>query len=326
MSLPYSSARNQYTANGSTTVFTYSFKIFKTSDLNVYVGSTLKTLTTHYTVQNAGAIGGGTITFVTAPANASIITIDSNVLEQRDTDFQQAGAFFANDVNTELDRIVRMIQQVDTKVGQSFGVTSVSDTGETFQIDENAATRANTLLAFDDSGNLTTTSALTGPTGPAGPTGATGAKGDTGATGPTGPQGATGPAGSQGVIGNTGSTGAKGDTGSSAPFQICLALGGPGSTAVSNGTYYFTPSAPRSFTINSAVALTIGSGSTATVAVNINTTGVTSLTALSATTTSTTATSATGANSVSTGNTVNIVVSSASVATGNTLLVSLNCT
>ena len=45
--------RNQYTATSGQTVFAYSFPIFVDSDLKVYNGSTLLTLTTNYTVSGS---------------------------------------------------------------------------------------------------------------------------------------------------------------------------------------------------------------------------------------------------------------------------------
>ena len=39
--------RNQYTATANQTVFAYNFPIFVDADIRVYIGSTLKTLTTH---------------------------------------------------------------------------------------------------------------------------------------------------------------------------------------------------------------------------------------------------------------------------------------
>jgi hypothetical protein len=146
--------RNQYVGNAVTTQFTYSFKIFATTDLNVYVDSSLKTVVSDYSVQNVGVDGGGTITFAVAPGLGSIITIESNVQEKRDTDFQTNGTFFASDINAELDRIVRMVQQVDGKVARSFKVDSVADTGQTYSLPNSATARANLLVGFDATGNL----------------------------------------------------------------------------------------------------------------------------------------------------------------------------
>ena len=62
--------RVQYTV-GSTpdSTFDYSFAIFEDADISVYVGSTLKTLTTHYTVSGAGTTSGGTVTMTSDVLN-----------------------------------------------------------------------------------------------------------------------------------------------------------------------------------------------------------------------------------------------------------------
>ena len=64
-----------YTGNGSLTTFAYTFKIFADGDLNVYVGGTKQTLTTHYSVTNAGVASGGNVVFVSAPASGAKVVI-----------------------------------------------------------------------------------------------------------------------------------------------------------------------------------------------------------------------------------------------------------
>ena len=54
--------KNSFSGDGSTTAFTYSFPINSTSEITVIIKAstgveTVKTLTTHYTVADAGANG-----------------------------------------------------------------------------------------------------------------------------------------------------------------------------------------------------------------------------------------------------------------------------
>ena len=49
--------RVQYTVTSADSTFDYDFEIFQDSDIKVFVDSTLKTLTTHYTVSGAGTTG-----------------------------------------------------------------------------------------------------------------------------------------------------------------------------------------------------------------------------------------------------------------------------
>ena len=65
--------RDSYTVGGTPqTAFTVNFEFFADADLKVYVDSTLKTLTTHYTVSGAGTSGGGTVTMGTGVSNATV--------------------------------------------------------------------------------------------------------------------------------------------------------------------------------------------------------------------------------------------------------------
>jgi hypothetical protein len=116
MSLTVSEADaiNQYTAAPAQTLFSYTFEIFEDADVNVYVDLALQTLTTNYTVQSAGVTGGGTITFAVGRTSGEVITIERALDYKRVTSFQQAQAFDAEDLNTELDRVFMMLQQIES--------------------------------------------------------------------------------------------------------------------------------------------------------------------------------------------------------------------
>ena len=45
--------RAQFTANGSTTEFSFSFQVNNTSDIKVYVDATLQTESTHYDIKTS---------------------------------------------------------------------------------------------------------------------------------------------------------------------------------------------------------------------------------------------------------------------------------
>jgi hypothetical protein len=65
-----------YTGNASTTVFAVTFPFLNATDLIVSVAGVVKTLTTHYTV--SGGLGSpGSVTFLSAPANAAAIVIST---------------------------------------------------------------------------------------------------------------------------------------------------------------------------------------------------------------------------------------------------------
>ena len=68
--------RKQYTVTGGTTEITFDFNFFQDSDIAVYVDSTKKTLTTHYSVtgegNNTASSHGGTVTFDSAVSNCTV--------------------------------------------------------------------------------------------------------------------------------------------------------------------------------------------------------------------------------------------------------------
>jgi len=148
------SARVQYTATSSQTVFTVPFEFFANADLKVYQNSTLKTITTHYTVVGAGVSGGGTVTFVTGATLNDIITIVRDIAVARVTDFPTSGPFVIEDLNTDLDRLTAMIQQQETKLARTVRLDDF-DTPNTFTVLPVKATRAGKIMAFDTDGNVT---------------------------------------------------------------------------------------------------------------------------------------------------------------------------
>ena len=117
--------RVQYTGNGSTTVFPYSFPIFDESEMVVYEGDDV--ITTGYTVSGAGQTDGGNVTFGTAPADGTKITLLRNVSIERMTDFQEGGTFRPKNINDELDRQTAFMQQVQEKVDRTLILPPTSD-------------------------------------------------------------------------------------------------------------------------------------------------------------------------------------------------------
>jgi len=120
------SPRIQYTADGVQTVFTYPFPIFKDTDIDVYEDATLKTMTTDYTVVGAGNVSGGTITFVTPPANGVVVTLRRNLTIQRTSDYLVPDDFRAKLINYELDHHTAVLQQISDGQGQSLQYTTVT--------------------------------------------------------------------------------------------------------------------------------------------------------------------------------------------------------
>ena len=158
-----------YSGNGATTAFAFSFKCFSTSDVDVYLetsagAQTLQTLSTHYSVSlnaDQDTSPGGTVTMVTAPVTGSKLHIVSGLPLTRTDVFSNAGGFYPNVLNDARDKTTLQIIQINDRVSRSIR----GPIGETVSSElPNAATRAGKYLAFDDSGNPTAVSALTGVT------------------------------------------------------------------------------------------------------------------------------------------------------------------
>jgi len=150
------SARAQYTATASQTVFTVPFEFFANADLKVYRGSTLQTLTTHYTVTGAGVTGGGSITLVTGASAGEIVTIVRDVPVSRTTDFPTSGPFNVDALNTDLDRLTAMVQQQETLDTRSLRIDQF-DTPNTLNALPSKTSRAGRILSFDANGQPSTT-------------------------------------------------------------------------------------------------------------------------------------------------------------------------
>ena len=155
--------RLNYTGDGSTTDFTFNYEIADQNSIAVYVGSTRQTLTTDYTVAfDSGTAGTGTVTFLSAPANAADIYLIRETDNIRTTDFQEGGAFLAATINNELDRLTQGIQDLENII-ENTTIKIAEPTTETATLTlPDAATRANKQLSFDGSGVLQVTTAGTG--------------------------------------------------------------------------------------------------------------------------------------------------------------------
>ena len=133
--------RIQYTATGGQTSFTVPFAFFANADLQVFNGTSQLSFNaspsnaTQYSVTGAGVSGGGSITLGSPGATVNdIITIVREVAIERTTDFPTSGAFQIDSLNTELDKIIAMAQQLerDLKLSPRVNTTSSSSFNLTF--------------------------------------------------------------------------------------------------------------------------------------------------------------------------------------------------
>lgn len=139
-----------HTGNGITINFAYGFRIFADADLQVVVDGVLQTLTTDYTVNGADDPGGGSIDFITAPINLSVVTISGELPYDRETDYIDNGDMRAETVDNDFDKQVMLDQQLRRDVKRSIKLP-IEETDDK-EVSLTPANRALKVLSFDAAG------------------------------------------------------------------------------------------------------------------------------------------------------------------------------
>ena len=157
--------KSSYSGNGSTTAFTYNFKITDQDDIEVIIRSangteTVKTLTTHYTVSGVGG-NSGTVTFTAG----NIPVTGETILLRRSTPQTQAMDLIDNDpmsaetIEDAHDKVVAITQELQEQIDRSIKLSRTNTmTSTEFTVD--ASSRANKILAFDSAGEISVTQEL----------------------------------------------------------------------------------------------------------------------------------------------------------------------
>jgi hypothetical protein len=159
--------KNFHNGNGSTTNFAYQFRILEDTDLLVIIrtnstgAETTKTLSTHYTVAGAGDASGGSITFTVGntPAIGETVVIRRNVPQTQAIDYIANDPFPAETHEEGLDRGTMVAQQVAEESDRSIKL-SRTNTMTSTEFTVGATDRANKILAFDASGEISVTQEL----------------------------------------------------------------------------------------------------------------------------------------------------------------------
>jgi hypothetical protein len=127
MAISTTTNRIAYTGDGTTTQFTYPFKIFAATDLQVYVNAVLKTLTTDYTVSGVGSESGGTVTFNTAPPSGQTVLIVRIEPLTQLVDLPSNDKFPSQTVEDALDKLTMLVQQLNEvdRRAMKFPITSL---------------------------------------------------------------------------------------------------------------------------------------------------------------------------------------------------------
>ena len=113
--------------DGATTAFSFAHLFQANADLIVYLedtttkARTLQTITTHYTVSGAGATGGGTVTFVTAPASTKTVVILRDPAKTQTLDLLENDAMPAEELEKRLDKLTMLVQRQGHRLDELAG-------------------------------------------------------------------------------------------------------------------------------------------------------------------------------------------------------------
>jgi hypothetical protein len=160
MTVSSTNTKRQFNGDGSTAAFAYNFKIFAEADMQVIVRSsagteTVKTLTTHYTLSGVGETSGGTVTFTSGniPASGETITLRRAKTIAQELDLVANDPFPAANLEDQLDKLTHLILQNNEELGRAIKL-SRTNTMTSTEFTNSATDRANKLLSFDGSGEL----------------------------------------------------------------------------------------------------------------------------------------------------------------------------
>lgn len=150
MTIAETGSRAQYTGNGTTVAFSFPYRFFTSSDLQVYLTSagvdTLQTSGTHYSISNTGTEAGGTVTMITAPATGVGVTILRAVPAEQNVDYQANDAFPAETHEQALDRLTLLVQQRQEETSRALRVSVATGPVGLFTPTEGAVITFNSSL------------------------------------------------------------------------------------------------------------------------------------------------------------------------------------
>ena len=168
MTVSTTQIKNSYSGDGSNKSFAYTFKIFEATECTVIVRTnatgtesvrSIGSGSTNYAITGAGNETGGTVTFVTAPLATETVVLRRTSPLTQTTDYVENSAFAAESHEDALDKLTHLVQEVQEEVDRSFKV-SRTNTITTTEFTEGSTDRANKLLSFDASGDLSVSQEL----------------------------------------------------------------------------------------------------------------------------------------------------------------------
>ena len=166
MTISTTTIKNSYSGNGSTSAFTYSFKITDDDDIQVIIRTdstgdeTVKTKTTHYNVSGVGS-NSGTVTFTSGniPASGETVVLRRSTPQTQGMDLIENDPMPADTLETAHDKITSIAQELQEASDRSIKL-SRTNTMTSTEFTVGASDRANKILSFDSSGEIAVTQEL----------------------------------------------------------------------------------------------------------------------------------------------------------------------
>ncbi len=161
--------RAQFTANGSTTEFSFSFQVNNTSDIKVDVDGTLKTESTHYDIKTSSnsvglnTDGTGKVVFRTSPsdhtpANNAVVSVFSDLPLSRSSVYTTGGNITATSLENDFDTLTMILASHEERLDRAM-VAPVRDAVDVDLTLPDKDDRKGRVLGF----NATTGAAEQGP-------------------------------------------------------------------------------------------------------------------------------------------------------------------
>lgn len=157
--------KSSASGNGSTSAFTYSFKITDDDDIQVIIRSAngteiVKSKGTHYNVSGVGN-NSGTVTFTSGniPASGETVLLRRSTPKTQAMDLIDNDPMSADTIETAHDKVISITQELQEQVDRSLKL-SRTNTMTSTEFTNSATDRANKILAFDSSGELSITQEL----------------------------------------------------------------------------------------------------------------------------------------------------------------------
>jgi len=160
--------KNSYSGDGSNTTFTYGFKIADEDFIEVIVKTnatgaesvrSIGTGSTNYAVTGVGEASGGSVIFVTAPTNLETVVLRRSTTQTQALDLIENDNLPANSIENAFDKNLSIIQELQEQIDRSIKI-SRANTMTSTEFTVSATDRANKILAFDASGEISVTQEL----------------------------------------------------------------------------------------------------------------------------------------------------------------------